>query len=131
MSQAYKHFKIQKSLDIVDPSLASSVDVDQVAVCIQIGLLCTQADRNLRPAMRSVVIMLSKKPGTLEEPTRPGYPGARYNRRSGKPNAASSTAGTTGEYDSQSFGSTTNTNSASSSKSAPSLDDRGKRPMQS
>ncbi|RVW78564.1 hypothetical protein CK203_049809 [Vitis vinifera] len=42
-----------------------------------IGLLCTQVDPQSRPNMLRVVVMLSKKPGTLEEPTRPGYPGMR------------------------------------------------------
>lgn len=78
---AYKLYKKGKSLDIVDTSMGQSTIVDQVSVCIQIGLLCTQSDPQLRPNMRRVVVMLSRKAGTLEEPTRPGYTGVRYRSR--------------------------------------------------
>ncbi|KAK9051074.1 hypothetical protein SSX86_027700 [Deinandra increscens subsp. villosa] len=88
---AYKLYKKGKSLEILESKLASSADPDQVSVCIQIGLLCTQSDPQQRPAMRSVVLMLTKKPGTLDEPNRPGIPGTRY-RRSRRPATSSSTA---------------------------------------
>ncbi|KAB1205777.1 Cysteine-rich receptor-like protein kinase 10 [Morella rubra] len=130
----YKLYKKGRSLEIMDPTLASSAVADQVAMCIQIGLLCTQGDPTLRPNMRRVVVMLSKKPGNLEEPTRPGVPGSRY-RRSRRPPGLTSTAGTSGSLDSHSSDSTSNTNTASASASAstsvtPGLDPRGKRPVQ-
>ncbi|XP_058183498.1 cysteine-rich receptor-like protein kinase 43 [Rhododendron vialii] len=133
---AYKQYRKGKSLEVMDPKLASSAVPDQVAVCLQIGLLCTQLDPQVRPTMRRVVVMLSKKPGSLEEPTRPGYPGARH-RRSGRPATSSSSTGTSSESSSQAFGSTTNNNSASATAStstsylrSPRLDPHGKRPMQ-
>lgn len=133
---AYKHYKKGKSLEVMDPRLASSAVPDQVAMCLQIGLLCTQLDPQIRPTMRRVVVMLSKKPGSLEEPTRPGYPGARH-RRSSRPATSSSLTGTSSESSSQAFGSTTNNNSASATAStstsylrSPRLDPHGKRPMQ-
>ncbi|KAI8538193.1 hypothetical protein RHMOL_Rhmol09G0083500 [Rhododendron molle] len=133
---AYKLYKKGKSLEVMDPKLASSAVPDQVAMCLQIGLLCTQLDPQVRPTMRRVVVMLSKKPGSLEEPTRPGYPGARR-RRSSRPAASSSLTGTSSESSSQAFGSTTNNNSASATAStstsylrSPRLDPHGKRPMQ-
>ncbi|XP_017220736.1 cysteine-rich receptor-like protein kinase 43 isoform X3 [Daucus carota subsp. sativus] len=132
---AYHLYKKNKTLEIADPVLASSADPDQVAMCIQIGLLCVQADPSLRPTMHHVILMLSKKHGALNEPTRPGYPGSRY-RRSRRPNASSSTPGTSGRDDSQSY-STTNSNSASASAGASAStsgtrsDSRGKRPMES
>ncbi|PPD69691.1 hypothetical protein GOBAR_DD33429 [Gossypium barbadense] len=92
---AYKLYKKGKSLEFMDPVLASSAVPEQVAMCIQIGLLCTQGDPQLRPDMRRVVILLSKRPGSLEEPTRPGALGARH-RRSHRPPGFSSTAGTSG-----------------------------------
>lgn len=144
---AYHLYKKNKSLEIADPVLASSADPDQVAMCIQIGLLCIQSDPYLRPTMNKVILMLSKKHGALEEPTRPGYPGSRY-RRSRRPNASSSTPGVSSE-DSQSY-STTNSNSATVSAGASGStsatanvgasgstsattrsDSRGKRPMES
>ncbi|PPS19166.1 hypothetical protein GOBAR_AA01401 [Gossypium barbadense] len=93
---AYKLYKKGKSLEFMDPVLASSAVPEQVAMCIQIGLLCTQGDPQLRPDMRRVVILLSKRPGSLEEPTRPGVPGARH-RRSHRAPGFSSTAGTSGK----------------------------------
>lgn len=90
----------------MDPTLASSAVPDQVAMCVQIGLLCTQGDPQLRPTMPRVVLTLSRKPGALEEPTRPGIPGSRY-RRSRRTSASSSAAGTSGASDS--YASTTNT----------------------
>ena len=131
--KAYKQYKKGKSLEVIDPRLASSFIPDQVAMCVQIGLLCTQSDPQLRPTMRRVVVMLSKKPGTIEEPTRPGYPGSRY-RRSQRPTTSSSSARTSSEFSSRTSGSTTNTTSATATAStsylaSPRLDPHGKRPM--
>ena len=140
-------------MEIMDPTLASSAATEQVAMCIQLGLLCTQGDPQLRPTMRRVVVMLSKKPGNLEEPTRPGVPGSRY-RRSRRPPGLSSTGGTSGESDSRTFdlsystatatatasasatasttaSATASTTATATSSAAPELDPHGKRPMQS
>ncbi|KAL0446756.1 UNVERIFIED_CONTAM: Cysteine-rich receptor-like protein kinase [Sesamum latifolium] len=80
---AYKLYKKQRSLQIMDPTLVSSADRDQVATCVQIGLLCVQSEPQLRPDMDRVVVILSRKPSNLEEPTRPGYYGSRYGRHRG------------------------------------------------
>ncbi|KAI4357606.1 hypothetical protein L6164_001544 [Bauhinia variegata] len=134
---AYKLYKKGRSLEIVDPALASSAVADQVAMCIQLGLLCTQGDPQLRPNMRRVVVMLSRKPGHMDEPTRPGVPGSRY-RRHRRPSAMSSTAGTSGESDSNShtFDSSNNytTTTATGTSSAiananAEPDPKGKRPV--
>ncbi|XP_022726698.1 putative receptor-like protein kinase At4g00960 [Durio zibethinus] len=129
---AYKLYKKGKGLEIMDPALALSAASEQVAMCIQIGLLCTQSDPQLRPDMRRVVVLLSKKPGSLEEPTRPGVPGSRH-RRYRRPHGLSSTAGTSGGSDSRTSESTFNTSTASTSALASPLksDPHGKRPMQS
>ncbi|OMP12739.1 hypothetical protein COLO4_02814 [Corchorus olitorius] len=125
---AYKLYKKGKSLEIMDPALAPSAVPEQVAMCVQLGLLCTQSDPQLRPTMSRVVVLLSKKLGSLEEPTRPGIPGSRY-RRSRRPPGFSSSHGTSGDSDSRTSESTfTNTASASTSALAP--DPHGKRPMQ-
>ncbi|XP_043700191.1 cysteine-rich receptor-like protein kinase 10 [Telopea speciosissima] len=69
----WEHYKKGRSLDIMDPMLASTAVLEQVAMCIQIGLLCTQDDPKLRPSMRRVLVMLSKRPGTiLDEPSKSG-----------------------------------------------------------
>ncbi|CAD5177244.1 unnamed protein product [Musa acuminata subsp. malaccensis] len=79
---AWKLYKKGQRLELLDPAVASTADAEQVAMCVQIGLLCTQSDPKLRPDMKRVVIILSKQPSVLEEPTRPGIPGSRYRRRS-------------------------------------------------
>lgn len=128
---AYKLYKKGKSFELVDPALASSADPEQIAMCIQLGLLCTQGDPQLRPTMGRIVVILSKKSGNLEEPTRPGVPGSRY-RRSRRPRGASSTIGSSGETDSKTFDPSLYTSTASASTStlaSPRLDPHGKRPM--
>ncbi|TXG57167.1 hypothetical protein EZV62_018480 [Acer yangbiense] len=135
--EAYKLYKKGRSLEIVDPKLADSGATDQIAMCIQIGLLCTQGDPKLRPLMRRVAVLLTKKPGHLEEPSRPGVPGSRY-RRARRPAAMSSstlgTGGSSGESNSRTYDTSLNSNTASASTSAlssPRQDRHGKRPMQS
>lgn len=131
----------------MDPTLASSAVPDQVTMCIQIGLLCTQGDSHLRPTMPRVVLILSKRPGNLEEPTRPGMPGSRY-RRTRRTSASSSIVGTSGTSSgvSDSYALTTNTTgtitatatatatanevASSSSPISRRYDTRGKRPIE-
>lgn len=128
---AYKLYKRGKSLEIVDHTLASSVVPEQVATCIKIGLLCVQSDPQQRPTMRRVVVMLSKKPDSLEEPTRPGCPGSRY-RKSRHPTQSSSIVSTSSRLDSNSFGSsitTTTSSAASSAAIAAASTSYGKRPI--
>lgn len=136
---AYKHHKKDRSLEIMDPELASSAVTEEVKTFIHIGLLCTQGDPQSRPHMRRIVVLLSRKPSNLEEPGRPGVPGSRY-RRARRPAGMSSTAGTSdtartfGESDSRTFDSSSNTNTATASTSAhtfPRLDPHGKRPIES
>ncbi|XP_065857607.1 cysteine-rich receptor-like protein kinase 43 [Euphorbia lathyris] len=134
---AYKLHKKDRSLEIMDPTLAASAATEQVKLCIHIGLLCTQGDPNLRPSIRRVVMLLSKKPGNIEEPTRPGLPGSRY-RRSRRPPGMSSTAGTSLDSDSHSSNSSLNTNTntntataSTSTRTSPRLDRHGKRPVES
>ncbi|KAK7319147.1 hypothetical protein RJT34_03865 [Clitoria ternatea] len=136
---AYKQYKKGKSLEIVDSALVPTMDAEQVGMCIQLGLLCTQGDPQRRPTMRRVVVMLSRKPGNMEEPTRPGVPGSRY-RRPRRHSALSSTVGTSGASDSQTSDSSNNYTSVSNhstitatggtTSATAEIDPRGKRPMQ-
>ncbi|OVA01692.1 Protein kinase domain [Macleaya cordata] len=135
---AWKLYKKGRSLEIIDPTLALIGEaIEQVKMCIQIGLLCCQADPTLRPQMRRVVVMLSKKPGSLEEPQRPGYPGSRYRRTSrsshlgsSRPAASSSNAGSSGGSSSNTYVSTFNTNSATSTLTSPLPRPNGKQPIE-
>ncbi|KAF8398975.1 hypothetical protein HHK36_014840 [Tetracentron sinense] len=143
--EAWNLYKKGRSLEIMDLTLASTAITEQVAAFIQIGLLCTQSNQNLRPGMRRVVVMLTKKHGTLEDPTRPGIIGSRYRKSRNstassstagassdlrKPAGSSSSAGTSGKSSSHMFGSTTNTKTATTSLTSPRLLSHGKRPMQ-
>ncbi|XP_076921688.1 cysteine-rich receptor-like protein kinase 43 [Bidens hawaiensis] len=115
----YKLYEKGKSVEIMDPTLATTADPDQVAACIQIGLLCTQSDPKLRPTMRKVAVMLSKNVGSLDEPTTPGYQSIK-NRRPGRP---SSPLSSTRKYSSRtnsrsSKSTTTTTTTATTSVSA-------------
>lgn len=127
----YKLYKKGKILDAMDPLLAPSAVPDQIETCIQIGLLCVQSDPHFRPTMQRVVVMLSRKPRTLDEPTKPGYPGSRYRRRH-KPTASSSTTRTSGRSEAHSFGSTTASNTATGTTyvfESPRPGAHGKSPM--
>lgn len=122
----------------MDPTLASSVSTEQVEMCIKLGLLCTQGDPQLRPTMGRVVVILSKKPGHMEEPTRPGIPGSRYRRAPRRPFAMSSRTSTSGgdvddsdshTFDSSNYGTNTTATATTSSNATSEVDRRGKRPM--
>ncbi|KAI3779093.1 hypothetical protein L2E82_08578 [Cichorium intybus] len=108
---AYKLYEKGKAAEIMDSTLGTSADLDQVATCTRIGLLCTQSDPKLRPTMRHVVVMLSKKSGVLDEPTRPGYQGTK-NRRPRRYSNESSSSGTSTATISRSSRSTTTTTTA-------------------
>lgn len=132
---AYKLYRKQRSLEIMDPVLVSSADTEQISMLVQIGLLCVQSDPQLRPAMDRVVVLLSRRPSHLEEPTRPGVPGSRYRRY--RTTTTSSVTGYSDVSSSESFGSTktqtaTSTATATTSslaKSIPRSDRHGKRPI--
>ncbi|KAK1437681.1 hypothetical protein QVD17_03477 [Tagetes erecta] len=117
---AYKMYKKGKGLEILEPILASNADTDQVATCIKIGLLCTQFDHHTRPAMSRVAMMLSRKSGTLEEPTRPGYLGSI--RRSRGHGTSSSSDGMSHGSNSRSRSTTTNTNTTTTAPRTPRRD---------
>nr|XP_043639740.1 putative receptor-like protein kinase At4g00960 isoform X2 [Erigeron canadensis] len=145
---AFKLYEKGKGMEIMDTTLAPSADPDQVATCTQIGLLCTQSDPRLRPTMRQVVVMLSKKSGVLDEPTRPGFQGTT--RRPHRPSSSSTLTGSPSGTNSRSSRSTTTTTAAGGTTStwayrastsnvhnnhmsnfAPSVSDpHGKRPIE-
>ncbi|CAA0841391.1 Protein kinase superfamily protein [Striga hermonthica] len=128
---AYKMYKKQRSLEIMDPTLASSADHEQIELWVQIGLLCVQSEAQSRPDMDRVVMMLSRKPSNLEDPIRPAYAGSRYRRQIG--GSGYTVTGTSDRSSSGSYGSTasrtaTLTTSASSFTGLG-LDPHGKRPI--
>ncbi|KAL5054836.1 hypothetical protein RYX36_035518 [Vicia faba] len=134
---AYKMYKKGKCLEVVDTTLVSTAITEQVAMCIQLALLCIQGDPQLRPTMRRVVVMLSRNSPHchMEEPTRPGIPGSRY-RRPPRNSGLSSTIGSTSggvsyskSSDSSKNGTTLSRTVTGTSSATAELDPRGKRPM--
>ncbi|KAK4765361.1 hypothetical protein SAY86_026451 [Trapa natans] len=138
---AYKQYKKGRSLEIVERTLAASEATDQIAKCIQVGLLCVQSNPKLRPDMGRVVVMLSRKHGTLDDLqiSRPGLPGVRYRRShhgqgySSASDSQSLSHSTSNTYGSSSGVSTRTTTTTSGTPSTPAgatpARDRGKRPM--
>ncbi|RID55151.1 hypothetical protein BRARA_G02430 [Brassica rapa] len=111
----YKLYKKGRTMEILDSEISASADPEQVRLCVQIGLLCVQGDPRKRPTMRRVSLLLSRKPGHLEEPEHPGVPGSRHRRRTHRATGASSvgTLSTTGSR-TDSFGSNLNTHTGGS-----------------
>ncbi|KAL1553669.1 non-specific serine/threonine protein kinase [Salvia divinorum] len=126
----YKLYKKQRISEVIDPRIVSSADPHQVVMCIQIGLLCVQSDPKTRPDMSRVVLILSKKPAILEEPSRPGHPGTRYTLPR-RPTAAAAVSASSSSASalSQSFGSTLNSTASASATATSTSDPHGKRPM--
>eukprot|EP00253_Pinus_taeda_P012450 PITA_12450 len=56
--------------DMIDSTLA---ETKQALRCIQVALLCTQADASLRPIMSNVILMISIASVTLANPTKPAF----------------------------------------------------------
>lgn len=61
-------------MELVDPSLTKR-NRDEIAMCIQLGLLCCQQSVADRPDMNSVQLMLSSDSFTLPTPGKPGIQG--------------------------------------------------------
>ncbi|KAF7827646.1 putative receptor-like protein kinase [Senna tora] len=121
----------------MDTTLVPSAITEQVAMCIQLALLCTQGDPQLRPNMHRVMVVLSKKPGHLEEPSRPGALSSRYGKHN-RTSPFSSTTGSSSESGSHTFVSsnkystsiaTTSATATVTTSATKDLDPRRKRPM--
>ncbi|PIA60787.1 hypothetical protein AQUCO_00300361v1 [Aquilegia coerulea] len=65
-------WKENKVLEIMDPTLAESYNIQQLMRCIHIGLLCVQDHALDRPTMSAVVSMLGSE-GTLPLPKQPAF----------------------------------------------------------
>ncbi|XP_031125171.1 G-type lectin S-receptor-like serine/threonine-protein kinase At4g27290 [Ipomoea triloba] len=72
IGHAWKLYKENKALELIDVHLAPSCDISQVQRCIHVGLLCVQERPEDRPTMSSVVTILSND-NTLPEAKEPGF----------------------------------------------------------
>lgn len=71
MIQAWKFWKDETPLELLEHSLRESYTPNEVIRSIHIGLLCVQEDPADRPTMASVVLMLSSYSVTLPVPNQP------------------------------------------------------------
>ncbi|KAF8035775.1 hypothetical protein BT93_C1717 [Corymbia citriodora subsp. variegata] len=74
LDYVWEHWKTGAPLEIVDPMVSESFLVNEVIRCIHIGLLCIQNDKEARPTMDTVVLMLSSADSiSLPVPERPAF----------------------------------------------------------
>lgn len=69
--QAWKNWRNEKPLEILDADLEESFSPSEVIRCIQIGLLCVQQNPDDRPTMERVVSYLSSVSVELPLPQEP------------------------------------------------------------
>ncbi|XP_048132219.1 LOW QUALITY PROTEIN: uncharacterized protein LOC115731047, partial [Rhodamnia argentea] len=72
-SHAWKHWRDDSPLEILDPALGESYSRIQVLRCIHIGFLCVQEDPANRPTMANIVLALSSQTLSLQLPREPAF----------------------------------------------------------
>ncbi|PHT51414.1 G-type lectin S-receptor-like serine/threonine-protein kinase [Capsicum baccatum] len=72
LGHAWKLYKEDWSLELVDEQLADSCNISQVLRSIQVGLICVQRHPDDRPSMFSVVQMLANE-SLLPKANEPGF----------------------------------------------------------
>lgn len=71
MLQAWKQWRDQTPLELVDQDIKESCNHSEVIKCIQIGLLCIQEKPDNRPTMATVVSYLTSPSAELPFPREP------------------------------------------------------------
>uniref|UniRef100_A0A7N1A7S1 Serine-threonine/tyrosine-protein kinase catalytic domain-containing protein n=1 Tax=Kalanchoe fedtschenkoi TaxID=63787 RepID=A0A7N1A7S1_KALFE len=69
---AWQSWEAGTAGDMIDAALSAGPQ-KEIARCIHIGLLCVQDDETARPAMSSVVMMLTSFSHALPHPSEPAY----------------------------------------------------------
>ncbi|XP_048140784.1 cysteine-rich receptor-like protein kinase 25 [Rhodamnia argentea] len=85
LNYVWEHWRIGASLEIVDPALSESISANEVIRCIHIGLICVQNDKEARPAMDAVVLMLGSADSvSLPVPEQPTFviPSVKHKQQS-------------------------------------------------
>ena len=70
--QAWMLWREGRSLELLDEALGGSFHHSRVVRCVQVALLCVEAQPRNRPLMSSVVTMLASENTVLPEPVEPG-----------------------------------------------------------
>ncbi|XP_020224010.1 cysteine-rich receptor-like protein kinase 10 [Cajanus cajan] len=71
LSYAWKFWKDEAAMELMDHSLRESCTPNEVIRCIHIGLLCVQEDPVDRPTMASIILMLDSYSVTIAVPNKP------------------------------------------------------------
>ena len=72
--QVWRSYHEENIVQMIDPAIIETCDEKQAWRCIQVGLLCTQAESSLRPPTSTVTLMLSTDSVTyLPHPTKPAF----------------------------------------------------------
>ncbi|XP_062223333.1 receptor-like serine/threonine-protein kinase SD1-8 [Phragmites australis] len=72
LGYAWMLWKEGRSVELLDEALGGSFHHSKVLRCIQVALLCVEAQPKNRPLMSSVVTMLASENAVLPEPNEPG-----------------------------------------------------------
>ncbi|GMI77545.1 cysteine-rich RLK (RECEPTOR-like protein kinase) 10 [Hibiscus trionum] len=73
ISYAWKLWKDDRPLELLNPVLRDNYSRNEVIRCIQLGLLCVQEDPADRPTMATVVLTLNSYSVTLSMPKEPAF----------------------------------------------------------
>ncbi|GMP75203.1 hypothetical protein CsSME_00032377 [Camellia sinensis var. sinensis] len=73
LSYAWKLWREEKPLELMDSTLEGSYSINEVIRCIHIGLLCVQEDPDARPSMATIVVMLNSYSVNLSIPQQPAF----------------------------------------------------------
>nr|GME01545.1 cysteine-rich receptor-like protein kinase 25 [Ipomoea batatas] len=73
LSYAWKHWREDRALEMVDQSLGGLYSRNEVIQCIRVGLLCVQEEVEDRPTMANVMLMLNSHSSSLRSPNPPAY----------------------------------------------------------
>eukprot|EP00253_Pinus_taeda_P026092 PITA_26092 len=72
--QVWKSYEAGNIVGIIDGAIIETCDEKQAVRCIQVGLLCLQAESSLRPPMSTVTSMLSLDSiSDIPDPTKPAF----------------------------------------------------------
>ncbi|XP_024020576.1 G-type lectin S-receptor-like serine/threonine-protein kinase At4g03230 [Morus notabilis] len=73
LDYAWKLWKENKALDLMDPTLSETCNENEFLRCFNVGLLCVQDDPNDRPTMSNVLLMLGTESASLPSPKQPAF----------------------------------------------------------
>ncbi|KAK9118527.1 hypothetical protein Scep_016620 [Stephania cephalantha] len=72
-NEAWKLWKSERVLELIDPTLGDSFSISMALRCINVGLLCVQEQAVDRPTMSDVVMMLNNEATALSSPNQPVF----------------------------------------------------------